>query len=85
MQLEKLINVFTLHPKETNESYLRHLIFTVRMSIRFFYVSFLIIVHGLFPFLFARKASTEIEKIYGIMKTRVPKKDCGESDLLYMI
>jgi hypothetical protein len=65
--------VFTEHPADTSETYLEHLWFTIRMSLRFNLVSILLLTHGVFPFLFTRTASAQIERIYLIMKARIPK------------
>jgi hypothetical protein len=70
---EKTLSAFTAHPHETDETYLQHLYFTVRMSLRFLLVGTIIFIHGLFPFVLVRTASYEIEKIYKIMKSRIPK------------
>ena len=64
---------FTEHPEETGETYLQHLWFTLGMSLRFFVTMLVILIHGIFPFLLTRTASIHIEKIYQIMKSRIPK------------
>lgn len=64
---------FTEHPHEAGETYLSHLWFTFTMSLRFFYTSLVIMIHGAFPFLLTREASTQIEAVYRIMKSRIPK------------
>lgn len=69
----ELHRAFTEHPASAGETYLEHLWFTSTMSARFFYTTMVILVHGLFPFLLTRAASAEIEAIYRIMKTRIPK------------
>jgi len=69
-----LKRAFTEHPRSAGESYLQHWRFTTIMSMRMAFVSFAIMIHGFFPFLFTRTASNNIEKIYHIMKTRVPKQ-----------
>lgn len=65
---------FTEHPEQTGETYWQHLLFTVKMATRFGYVSMVIMIHGLFPFLFVTTASRQIELIYRIMKSRIPKQ-----------
>jgi hypothetical protein len=70
---QKFVTIFTRHPAQTNETYLEHLLFTVRMSLRFILVSLFLFTHGLFPFLFTRTASKQIETIYLIMRSRIPK------------
>lgn len=67
-----LISAFTDHPHEIDETYVQHLIFTLFMSLRFARVSIAILIHGIFPFMFIRTASDEVEKIYEIMKSRKP-------------
>lgn len=64
---------FTEHPEEAGETYLQHLWFTTTMSLRFFYASLVIMIHGAFPFLLTRTASNQTEAIYRIMKSRIPK------------
>jgi len=64
---------FTEHPEETGESYLQHLWFTIKMSARFIFTTVVLLIHGLFPFLLERTASKQIERVYGIMKSRIPK------------
>jgi hypothetical protein len=73
---------FTEHPEETGETYLEHLWFTTKMALRFLYSLVVLMIHGLFPFLLERTASRQIEAIYRIMKTRIPKsrRDAIDSD-----
>lgn len=70
---QELNRAFTQHPEEAGESYFEHLCFTTGMSLRFLYTTVVIMVHGLFPFLMTKTASNQIEAIYRIMKTRIPK------------
>ncbi len=70
---EELNRAFTEHPEETGETYLEHLWFTSKMAARFLYAMLVLMIHGLFPFLLTRAASAQIEVIYRIMKTRIPK------------
>ena len=65
--------VFTEHPTQTGETYLEHLWFTIRIALRFLFVSAVLLTHGLFPFLFTRTASSQIERVYVIMRSRIPK------------
>ncbi|MFO1242787.1 MAG: DUF6356 family protein [Rickettsiales bacterium] len=81
-QVEK---AFTEHPQQTGETYLEHLKFTIKMTSRLFYTSVVLFTHGVFPFLFTREASLQIEKVYGIMKSRIPKKRLEEIDLTWDI
>lgn len=71
---------FTEHPEDTGETYLEHLWFTVKLGVRFAYVTMVILIHGIFPFIFMRTASLQIEKVYAIMKSRIPKTRLAEID-----
>lgn len=73
--LAKIKPYFTDHPATTDETYLQHLLFTLKMALRFFYAGFAIFVHGIFPFTFGRTASNEIIRSYRIMRTRVPTSE----------
>lgn len=76
---------FTEHPADTGETYLEHLWFTIRIALRFNYASLLLLAHGIFPFLFTRTASSQIERIYLIMKARIPKSRRATIDQWYDI
>lgn len=76
---------FTAHPEATGETYLEHLWFTVSMSCRFLYTATVLLIHGMFPFLLTKAASNEIEKIYTIMRARVPKARRDEIDIDYSV
>lgn len=78
--LRSLQALFTAHPHEAGETYWGHFLFTAKMGVRFAYVSFVILMHGIFPFLFTRTGSTQVEKLYGIMKSRIPKSRLEELD-----
>lgn len=77
---EEAERAFTEHPHETGETYFQHLWFTIRMAGRFAFVSLVVLIHGIFPFLFVRTASRQIEIVYGIMKRRIPKSRRAELD-----
>lgn len=64
---------FTRHPEETGETYWQHFRFTGLMGLRFLFIGFIIIIHGIFPFTFVRTASNQVMKAYRIMRNRVPK------------
>lgn len=61
------------HLEEAGESYTQHLWFTVRISARLLFTSIALTIHGLIPSLFTRTASSQMEAIYLIMKSRIPK------------
>ncbi len=76
---------FTEHPHETGETYLQHLWFTFKMSLRFIFTTTVLIIHGIFPFLLVKTASTQIEKVYTIMRARVPKSRRDVIDVDYQV
>lgn len=77
---EQAQRAFTEHPHEAGETYLGHLRFTAGISLRFLYTALVVMIHGAFPFLLTRSASNQIEKIYSIMKDRIPKDRRDELD-----
>lgn len=70
--LETVAKVFNEHPGEVNESYLQHLWFTFKISCQLIIIGIALFIHGIFPFLFKRIASTHIQRLAAIMKTRFP-------------
>ncbi len=70
----KVERAFTDHPKEAGETYLEHLWFTLKMTARLGYGSLALLFHGIFPFLFTRTASAQVEKIWLIMRSRIPEE-----------
>jgi hypothetical protein len=75
-----LHQLFVSHPHETGETYAEHLLFTVKMGLRIASCGILLLVHGLLPFTFRRTVSMQIEKIYAILKGRIPKRRLEELD-----
>lgn len=82
---DEVARAFTEHPEATGETYLEHLWFTTKMSARLFYAMVVLLIHGLFPFLLLRAASNQIERIYSIIKTRIPKARRDEIDIDYSV
>jgi hypothetical protein len=66
-----LCHQFTQHPEATGETYLQHLVFTVRMAARLVVVGIVLLLHGIFPFLFTRTASHQLDRIWRIFKRRM--------------
>lgn len=82
---EELEKAFTDHPAETGETYLQHLWFTIRMSARFLVTSIVMLTHGVFPFLFCRTASKQVEQVYRMMRRRIPKARRVEIDSIFEV
>ena len=68
---EEVNRAFTNHPKAIGETYVQHLWFTTKMAVRLMGIGLALFLHGLFPFLFTRTASSEFDAIYAIMKKRI--------------
>ncbi len=71
---------FTEHPHSAGETYTEHLWFTTKMMFRLLYSGIVVVIHGIFPFLLEREASSQLEKIYLIMKSRIPESRRNEID-----
>lgn len=65
-----LTSLFTKHPSEAGETYFQHLIFTLGLGLRFLALGFVVVIHGIFPFVFVTTSSREIERISRIMSER---------------
>lgn len=78
---EKIVHTFCEHPHAAGETYWQHLRFTLGMSSRFLYCWLALLIHGIFPFLFTRTGSCQIEKMHGIMKERVAREEPPKLDL----
>lgn len=76
---------FTEHPHETGETYTQHLWFTLKMTARLVYTATVLLIHGIFPFVLVKAASTQIEKIYTIVRGRVPKARRDAIDIDYSV
>ena len=77
--------LFTQHPKDTGETYLQHLWFTVTISLQLFFAATTLLLHGILPFIFTRTTSAQIEKLYLIMKSRIPQSRRETLDSEYEI
>jgi hypothetical protein len=81
----RLKQLFTHHPEQTGETYLQHFGFTLVTSLKLTWVGFILLLHGIFPFLFTHTASSSIEKLYLLLKTRIPKARLQTLDTEYNI
>lgn len=78
---QEVLRLFTQHPHEAGETYWQHLRFTLGMSSRFLYCWLALFIHGIFPFLFTRTGSQQIEKMNQIMQERVSREQPPKLDL----
>lgn len=70
---DQMERAFTDHPQETGETYGKHLWFTVKMTSRMVFTAVLLFIHGIFPFLLTRAASSQFERMYRILRSRIPE------------
>ena len=63
-------NIFTKHPKEAGESYIKHLWAALRFSIILLGLFFIAFIHSLLPFIFKQTVSNKIIKMADQLKTR---------------
>ena len=67
-------NPFTKHPHSVNETYLEHMICALKFSVKLYYLSYVALIHSVFPFLFETTASDEVKKLNDCLKSRRGKK-----------
>ena len=79
------MNTLNKHLKETGETYPQHLWFAIKISPRLFWVGLTLLLHGIFPFIFTHTTSSQIEKIYVILKSRIPQSRRKAIDTEYEI
>ena len=68
-------NIFTKHPNELGESYLRHMYNALRYSFTFILLFFVSVIHSVFPFLFTKTASCVVQEMAKHMEEREEKSD----------
>ena len=54
---------FTKHPKSFNETYIKHMLNALKFCIKLQLLSFVLIIHAIFPFSFQTTASEGIKKL----------------------
>ena len=78
--LQRAKAAFTEHPAEAGESYGQHLLFTVGMAFRLIVCSFVLIIHGIFPFMCCHSASRKMKKCQSVMAERAKMTGCPEEN-----
>ena len=68
-------NIFTKHPNELGESYLRHMYNALRYSFTFILLFSVSLIHSVFPFLFTKTASCVVQEMAKHMEEREEKCD----------
>ena len=64
------MNIFTKHPTEVGESYLRHGFSAMRYAFTFLLLFVIAFIHAIFPFLFEKTASNVVSEMTKHMKQR---------------
>lgn len=62
--------VFLNHPRSVDETYLEHMAFAGKFSVKLFAAGFCALVHALIPALFEKTASTMIAQMYAKIHNR---------------
>jgi len=68
-------NIFTKHPNELGESYLRHMYNALRYSFTFLLLFSVSVIHSIFPFLFTKTASCVVQEMAKHLEKREEKCD----------
>lgn len=64
-------NIFTHHPKQADETYIQHFLFSFGMGLWLLFCSLVAMCHAIFPFTFTLTTSNNLKKINVIMQKRV--------------
>ena len=67
MPLQSLRKAFTEHPSSVGETYFEHLAMASSFGLRMIVGGFACMLHGLFPFLFVKTGSKQIQTLHGRM------------------
>jgi hypothetical protein len=57
-------NIFTDHPNSVGESYLKHMLFAIKVGLKLILWGFAAIFHGIFPFVLKTYVSSNIKKLH---------------------
>lgn len=72
---------FTEHPKSVNETYFQHLVTCLKIIFRLLFSSFILLLHGLFPFFIPPRGTDVIalsEFLYNVSPTN--RKESSDED-----
>ena len=70
MKVFFIYNPFTKHPKSVGETYLQHMWCALKFSVKLYYLSYIALIHSIFPFLFEYTASRGVKDLNDCMKER---------------
>ena len=57
-------NIFTDHPNSVGESYLKHMLFAIKVGLKLILWGFVAIFHAIFPFVLKTYVSSNIKKLH---------------------
>ena len=57
-------NIFTDHPNSVGESYLKHMLFAIKVGLKLILCGFAAIFHAIFPFVLKTYVSSNIKKLH---------------------
>jgi len=75
-----MLDLFTKHPKEQNETYFQHMLAAWKICVTLEILLFKCFIHSLFPFLFTSAVSDKIECLQ-----RMTKRKKSDVDDLYEV
>ena len=70
-----MLDLFTKHPKEQNETYFQHMLAAWKICATLKILLFKCFIHSIFPFLFTSAVSDKIECLRRITKREKPDDD----------
>ena len=68
-----MYNPFTDHPSKVDETYFEHMLCACKFFIKLQLLSFVALIHSVFPFLFEFTASNGVKKLNNCLKNRREK------------
>lgn len=68
--MTKQVNWYNRHLDEADESYLAHMVFTMKTAMRLCYAGVALVIHGVFPFLCVTTASRTLANVNAELQER---------------
>lgn len=73
--MKALVKRCMKHLEDVNESYVEHLTFTLKISSLILATAVILLIHGMFPWVFTRTGSRMIARINRILRERTAAPD----------
>ncbi len=71
----KMNNIFTKHTHAINETYWQHLGFAIKNAVKLFCISLVLLIHGIFPFIFQDTTRNFITRLADRLSKRHPHQE----------